>query len=216
MLHVRSICREDYLPLILEVHYAKRCPSITWAFGLFLDECLLGICTFGTPSSSPLRRGVCGPEYAKDVVELNRLCLHKNEKNYASFLVAKSLKLLPKPKIVVSYADTEQKHVGVVYQAANFIYTGLSAKRTDWKVRGLEHLHGQTIADKFRGVKDRGKHIREFYGEDFYLEQRPRKHRYVYFIGSKGERRKMLKSLRYPTYEYPRSGDRGCTSGTPT
>lgn len=203
-LSVRSVGREDYLPLILGVHYAKRCPSITWAFGLFCGDRLLGVCTFGTPSSSPLRRGICGPDFSKDVVELNRLCLYKNEKNHASFLVSKSLKLLPRPKIVVSYADTEQGHIGVVYQAANFIYCGLSAKRTDWKVKGLEHLHGQTIADKFRGVKNRGKHIREFYGEDFYLKQRSRKHRYVYFIGSKGERRKMMGSLRYQVQEYPK------------
>ena len=51
-------------------------------------------------------------------------------------LVGRSLRLLPKPSVVVSYADTAQGHVGYVYQAANFIYTGLSAKRTDWKKTG--------------------------------------------------------------------------------
>ena len=49
-----------------------------------------------------------------------------------------SPKLLPKPKIVISFADTEQQHKGIVYQACSFTYHGLSAKRTDWKIKGKE------------------------------------------------------------------------------
>ena len=37
------------------------------------------------------------------------------------------IKATRKPKIVVSYADTSKGHVGYVYQATNFIYTGMSA-----------------------------------------------------------------------------------------
>jgi hypothetical protein len=64
-------------------------------------------------------RGICGKEQESIVVELNRLCLLDNDKNQASFLVANSMKLLPKPTIVISYADTGQGHVGYVYQACN-------------------------------------------------------------------------------------------------
>ena len=39
-------------------------------------------------------------------------------------------------------------HIGTVYQATNWIYTGLSAKRTDWVIEGIDK-HGQTIADKY-------------------------------------------------------------------
>ena len=141
---------------------------------------------------------------APRVVELNRLCLLGNHKNHASILVARSLKLLPRPKIVVSYADTSQGHVGYVYQATNFLYCGLSAKRTDWKVKGREHLHGQTVADEFRGQPNRAKLMREKYGDDFYLAPRPRKHRYVKFTGSKREVKEMLHLLRYPVADYPK------------
>jgi hypothetical protein len=148
---VKPVTREQYLPFLLDVHYAGRSPSVSFAYGLFVGEALEGVVTYGTPSSATLRRGVAGDDYIKNVFELNRLCLLSNEKNHASFLVAKSLRLIGGDRIIVSFADTSQGHVGYVYQACNFLYTGLSAKRTDWKVRGLEHLHGQTIADEFRG-----------------------------------------------------------------
>jgi len=117
--------------------------------------------------------------------------------------VGQSLNQLPKPSIVVSYADTAQGHVGYVYQATNWIYTGLSAKRTDWHVDGMD-LHGQTIADMSRGKPDRAKWMRDKFGDRFSLVDRPRKHRYIYFTGNKRERRNMLKALRYQIEQYPK------------
>lgn len=190
-------------PWILQRHYAKRMCPISYAFGAFRDDALIGIVTYGTPASAPLRSGVCGPEYAKLVLELNRLCC-ENSPNIASILVGRSLRMLPVPTIVVSYADTHQGHVGYVYQATNFLYTGLSAKRTNWAIRGKEHLHGATIADMSRGQPDRAKWMREKFGDDFYLADRPRKHRYVFFCCSKREKRVMVAALRYKQEPYPK------------
>ena len=205
---VRRVQRADCAEFILRVHYARRWPSITHAFGLFDGYELIGVVTYGTPPSAPLRRGVAGDDFISDVLELNRLCLRHNRKNEASLLIGRSLKMLPRDKIIISFADTEQGHIGSVYQAANFIYTGLSAKRTDWKVRGLEHLHGQTIADEFRGVKNRAQAMRDKYGDDFYLAPRPRKHRYIYITGSKSYRKRVLSALRYPLEPYPKECSR--------
>lgn len=202
-MEVRKINRNDCEEFILEIHYAKRYPSITYAFGLFDKNNLIGIVTYGTPPSAPLRRGIAGEEFIYDILELNRLCLRYNMKNEASFLVGRSLNLLPKNKIIVSFADTSQGHVGIVYQATNFIYTGLSAKRTDWALKGKEHLHGQTIADEFRGIKNRSKAMREKYGDDFYLKPRPRKHRYIYIVGDKRYKKKIKGVLKYPILPYP-------------
>ena len=200
---VKPITRKMTIPYIMGIHYAKRMPSVSWAFGLYDDEDLIGVCTYGTPSSAPLRSGVCGKTYADKVIELNRLCLKHNRKNEASFLVGRSLRLLPTPKIVISFADTDQKHMGIVYQACNFIYTGLSAKRTDWKIRGMEHLHGQTVADEFRGVEDRAGAMRAKYGDDFYLKPRSRKHRYLYFLGSHKFKKEAINNLKYRVEAYP-------------
>ena len=203
-MEVKRIERKDCEEYILEIHYARRWPPISWAFGLFDKEELIGIVSYGTPLSSTLRVGVAGKEHSCEVIELNRLCLRYNRKNEASFLVGRSLKLLPKEKIVVSYADTSQNHKGYVYQATNFIYCGLSAKRTDWKIKGKEHLHSQTISDEVRGAPNRAKALRDKYGNDFYLKPRPRKHRYVYFVGDKRYRRDRLSKLKYKIEPYPK------------
>jgi hypothetical protein len=202
---VEAIEADATYPLLLNVHYARRLPSISYAFGLFIDGVLQGVVTYGTPSSAPLRSGIAGQDWADKVLELNRLCLHENRHNQASRLVAASLKMLPRPSLVVSFADTEQGHIGTVYQACNFTYCGLSEKRTDWKVAGMEHLHGQTIADKFRGADSRAQAMRNHFGNAFYLKQRSRKHRYVAFIGSHKEKRQMRNALRYSVQPYPKA-----------
>lgn len=203
-IEVLPIPAKEAYPFLLEIHYAKRIPSISYAFGLFVDGNLDGVITYGTPPSSTLRRGIAGAENIQLILELNRLCLKYNRKNEASMLVSRSLKLLPKPSIIISFADSSQGHIGYVYQACNFTYHGLSAKRTDWKIRGKEHLHGQTIADEFRGVKNRSKAMREKYGEDFYLAPRPRKHRYIYIVGNKKEKKELFKQIRYEQKPYPK------------
>ena len=175
---VQPIKREDAIPWIMRKHYAKRVPSICHAFGLFKDNLIQGICTFGLPPSPHLCKGICGAEYRDIVLEFNRLCLEA-EKNTASFLIGRALKLIPSPKILVSYADTAQNHIGYVYQSTNWIYTGLSKKRKDEDI-------------------DIGKsHSRHNHVKDVQWKDRPRKHRYIYFLGSKKQKKEMLKALNY-------------------
>jgi hypothetical protein len=118
-------------PWLLEKHYAKRMCPVSYAFGLYIDEQLVGVVTYGMPASPNLCMGVCGLDYKDKVLELNRLCLNDGVKNGASFLVSKSLQMLPKPTIVVFYADTAMGHVGYIYQASNFLFTGTTKERTD-------------------------------------------------------------------------------------
>ena len=198
---VAPIQAQDAKYLILNVHYAKRKPSISYAFGLFNLGQLVGVVTYGTPASSTLLRGICGEDWARHVLELNRLVLVNNQPHEASRLVGASLKLLPKPSIVVSYADTKQNHEGIVYQATNFMYTGLSSKFRDPVVRGLEHQHHATYA---HGLTN--KQLIEKYGaENVYFIDRSRKHRYIYLTGSKTQRKQMLKNLRYVIQPYPKA-----------
>jgi hypothetical protein len=200
---VTQISSKETEPWLLNRHYAKRLCPISFAFGAWVNQVLVGVVTYGTPASAPLRVGICGKNWSDKVLELNRLCCN-NERNIASALVGRSLRLLPKPCVVVSYADLQQGHVGYVYQAANFLYTGLSAKRTDWAIAGMEHLHGSTIADKSRGQKNRAEWMRKKFGDKFYLKQRSRKHRYVYFCGSKKQKKEMASALLYPVQDYPK------------
>jgi len=200
---IRAVESKDVHPWLLKRHYARRLCPISYAFGAFDGDNLIGVCTYGTPLSSTLRNGICGEEWADKVLELNRLCC-ESRKNLASYIVSKSINLLPKPKIVVSYADSGQGHFGIVYQASNFIYTGLSAMFKDPMVKGMEHKHHTTIGDEGRGHKSRIEFLRNKYGSDnvYYIE-RNRKHRYIYFHSSKTVKKELLKRLKYKIEDYP-------------
>lgn len=54
-------------------HYAGRKPSISKAFGWYIDGNLVAVCTFGKPASPPLCVGICGQKHSASVYELNRI-----------------------------------------------------------------------------------------------------------------------------------------------
>lgn len=196
-MEVLPIKHEECEEWLLKIHYAKRIPLIMHSFGLYVDKKLDGIITYGMPASPALCVGVCGEDHRHLVLELNRLCLLNNKKNQASFLVGNSLKLLPKPSIVVSYADTSMNHSGYIYQATNFIYTGLSAKRTEWRIRG-SNRHSRTLTAQHT--------LEEMQNnpDKFYRLDRPQKHRYIYFLGDKKQKKEMLSKLNYNIEPYPK------------
>ena len=185
---------EETYQWLLHKHYAKRIPQIMYAFGLYQDMNLIGVVTYGIPASPALCMGVCGDEWASKVLELNRLCLEENAKNQSSFLVANSIKLLPKPSIIVSYADSAQGHVGYVYQATNFLFTGTTKERTDMGGRDGKHS---------RHSKDPS--IRVF---------RSAKHRYIYFHGNKKEKKILNQALNYDVQPYPKGETKRYDSGS--
>lgn len=183
---VRAIQSWECDQWVMKKHYAKRMPPISYCYGLYDGPELIGVVTYGSPPSRNLCIGVCGKEHAENVLELNRLVLAENVKNHASILVGRSLRLLPQPKIVVSFADTAHGHVGYVYQATNWLYTGMSAKRTD------------------RVAVGEGRHPRTAFDPNGVLIQRSAKHRYVFFVGSKKQTKELKAALKYPVQQYPK------------
>jgi len=200
---VRPIEKRMTHYFLLNIHYARRLPSISFAYGLFLKGELIGVITYGMPASPSLCRGIAGDEWKEHVIELNRLCLLHNKPNEASRLVGASLRLLPPKKIVVSYADTAQDHLGYVYQATNFLYTGITVKRSEWAVKGLEHLHTKALVNMTDGGGIEA--MRGRFGDDFYYRERSQKHRYIYFVGSKTQRKHFMKALKYPILSFPKN-----------
>lgn len=126
---------------ILNIHYAKRKPSISYVYGLYNNHELIGICSFGMPPSPILAESIIGKKNKNLVIELNRLVLKYNRKNEASYLVSKSINLLPKPKIIVSFADENQNHIGTVYQATNFLYTGITQNNYQYVDKNNKEFH---------------------------------------------------------------------------
>lgn len=113
--------------------------------------------------------------------------------------------------VIVSYADTSMNHHGYIYQATNWLYTGLSVPFKDYMVKGMEHLHGSSVMDSVgrsdgeNGHIDKVKLLKEKYGEEnVYMVERPRKHRYFYLVGSKTQIKNMKQALIYPIVPYPK------------
>lgn len=178
-----QLCKE----WVLKKHYAKRLPSISYSFGLYNLNILVGILTIGKPASPNLCDGICGAEFSKYVYELNRLCVNDGlEKNALSYFVSKSIKAINEDIILVSYADTLYNHHGYIYQATNWLYTGITKERTDI------------------GFED-GKHSRHYdksINKEMFRKYRSAKHRYVFFIGKM--RKVFNKNLKYQIKPYPK------------
>lgn len=198
--YIDEVTYKTAMHYVIKYHYLHRKASCSFSYALIEKQSnrIVGVITYGTPSSSTLRKGVCGIEEKDNVIELTRLWVEDSTpKNAESFLIGNTIKLLNK-EIVVTYAEIEQGHVGTVYQATNFLYTGMSAKHGDWKVEGL-NVHNQTLTDKYT-IQE----LKDLYGDKMVYVQRPRKHRYVYFNCNKRRKKELMKALRYKTSEYPK------------
>jgi len=136
--------------LVVEHHYLHRKPGIAFAFALFDDNEIKGICTFGTPPSRHLQKSVC-PTEPNRVLELNRLWVCDSmPRNTESWFIARALKMLP-PFLICSYADTSVGHDGYVYRAANWHYAGKTDQ--DRKTPRFDYVvPGKHSRDAFRGT----------------------------------------------------------------
>lgn len=210
---VRSIDFNSAKEFLLKIHYAKRLPNYKIVFGLFDSELILiGVCVFGTAPSSFWNNGgsLFNNKHKITVYELNRLCiLENNEKNLLSYFVSKCLKKLPKPNVVVSYADIDMGHNGYIYQATNFIYCGVSkpmCKSKNYIFKGKTY-HGRTMnKEKIKKL------VGNEYDEDLDAEinflkigetqKHTGKHRYI-FINAKN-RKQLINDLVFSPQQYPK------------
>lgn len=134
----------------LKFHYAKAVPVNTFGYSVFNDAnewC--GVILYGSGANNNiaaqynLKQG--------EVVELVRVALNGKQKSTSKAL-SLSLKLIknkvPLCKLVVSYADKDQNHFGIIYQATNWFYVGTSMqdkKDSSWIVKGKRY-HGRIIS----------------------------------------------------------------------
>ena len=89
-------------------HYSRR-PSIFWAgFGLKINDKLEGVIVYGQPSPPIQKYAFKDRDFR--LYELTRLVIQTKDKNAASFLIGRSLRMLEKPCAVVSYADSAWNH----------------------------------------------------------------------------------------------------------
>lgn len=168
--------------ILVKYHYLHSFPGATKiTFGVFLKHRLLGAITFGA-----------GPAHAYKLVEgasqddcltLSRLWLSDelppNSESRIIGIALRALKKFTSVKFVISYADPSAGHLGTIYQATGWLYTGLSEAMPMFDMGDGKPRHSRSLSHSF------GTHsLKHFESCGLVVKVIPqsRKHRYMYFV----------------------------------
>ena len=167
------------------------------AFGVFLGVRLLGALTLGVGPANAYR--LVEKAFPDDCACLTRLWLSDDlPPNSESRVISILLRNLAKHTdllFVFSYSDPAAGHVGTVYQASNWLYTGLSQATPLYSLAGETPRHSRSFSHSF-GTRS----VSHFAGLGVPLHKVPQtqKHRYVYFLGASYRERLTVPVLPYP------------------
>ena len=148
----------------MNFHYAKRPPVINApSYSVFNNKnewC--GVICYGRGGNPSM-----GKPYGLlhgQIIELVRMALNGKQESTSKAL-AISMKLLkkdcPTVKMLVSYADKGQNHVGTIYQATNWSYVGQTESTGYEYLYKGEWRHSKTIGDKHRKYGLRIDHLKK-------------------------------------------------------
>lgn len=157
-------------------HYSKSLPVACFGFAVFQDDIWCGCVLFGRGATQqlPLTFNLVQGQ----VLELTRVALN-GKQHKTSEIVARSIKLLrkycPLVKIIISYADTEHNHLGIIYQATNWKYFGKTHSISHIDPEDGKRKHSRTLNAKYGHVKG------------FQIVKDKPKHKYLYFYDKKLE-----------------------------
>jgi hypothetical protein len=125
-------------------------------------------------------------------------------RNVLSYFVSSALKKLPRPALILSYADPNVGHQGYIYQATNWVYTGI---HEDYIVKFFDEngseIHARTMVSRY-GTADRIV-VKEKYNID--SVKQTSKHRYFFFLGNRQEVRIMREHFKLPIKPYPKGAN---------
>lgn len=219
-LSVRLINKSVAESFVKNHHYTHKLSSARYTLGLFCkednehsffsgdNEKLIGCLVYGHPVSRATVTSIFKtiPLELDGLLELTRLVvLDGYGKNIESWFISQSFKWLRANdkgvKVLVSYADPEQGHTGLIYRATNWYYQGCGAGKlmADFSIRLLEDsewLHSRTVGNIYgsRSID----HLASRIGHSFWQKQELQKHRYIYFLGSPRENKQYLRDLKIP------------------
>ena len=172
------------------------------SFGLFNDQSLLvGVFCYGTPANN--HNNMLG---SFQCIELVRLVVTEGlPKNTLSFFVTQTFKLLKSPLVLISYADQGRNHCGYIYQATNWIYTGLGGGVDFYRDKDGREIHSRIMSDlRLKWPNESREQIATKLG--WTKLQGTYKHRYFYFLGDKTAKKQMKLALleKYKIETYPK------------
>ena len=226
---VRKIEKSKAESLIIKYHYTHKFSLCQIAYGIFYvtdccipffdnvkDEKLIGCIVFGQPVGRSAAESISPLIKIDEVFELTRLFIFDNYgKNIESYCISKSIKMLqkdfPKIKAIISYSDCEQGHKGIIYQASGFYYQGNSslALMPNFSISLIgppyKWMHSRTAFSTF------GSHnvdyLKKRIGYTFWRKKEATKHRYVYILGNKIQKKNILNNLKHPFLPYPKDAN---------
>jgi len=225
-LSIRSITKNIAKKMVIKYHYSKRWTKCTVALGLFyrtgkehaffdeMEEKMVGVIIYSDPIGRLTGQSISDKIDRTEVFELTRLFIHDGYgSNIESWFISQSFNWLrkhrPEIKALISYASPVEGHSGTIYQATNWIYQGNNNRWNDGWIFRLEEdgewLHPRTIfatygSNKVDTLKKRITHT-------FWIRKELQKHRYVYILAGKRDKKKILKNLKHETLPYPKSRD---------
>lgn len=129
---IKECARHEVKNFIEQWHYSKSINGVnsSYCFALFDGSEMIGAAIFGKLGmANNWKKFVDAPD---KVLELRRLvCVDKAPRNTESYFIGRMLRWLRRfteVEKIVSYADENHDHVGIIYQAANFDYLGKTSK----------------------------------------------------------------------------------------
>jgi hypothetical protein len=169
------------------------------AFGVFAGERLLGAVTLGVGPF--LGYSLVDEARPEDCITLTRLWLSdelpKNSESRVLGIILRGLSKNTGLKFVLSYTDPAAGHIGTIYQATNWIYTGLSSATPLYEINGTVR-HSRSFAASF------GTHSIQYFAEKgIQIKTIPQsaKHRYIFFLDKSWRNRLKVPELPYPSKE---------------
>lgn len=181
---VREVLRSEIREFIETHHYSQSINGlmVSHSFGLYDEDILVGAMIYGKLAmANAWKKYGDSPE---EVLELRRLVLvDDTPRNSESYFIGKTLRWLKqstKVKVIVSYADPNYGHSGVIYKATNFEHVGMTAPGKVIWWNGKKY-HDKAIRTKYKGeLKPFAKRLKDALssGEAYYAKQEP-KHIYV-------------------------------------
>ena len=169
-------------------------------FGVFIGQKLVGVMTLG--AGPYLAYQLVESAEPRDCLTLTRMWLSeglpRNSESHVLGMMTKSLRRFTKLKFLVTYADPSKGHVGTIYQAANWLFTGLSEPMPLYDLGDGLARHSRSLAHAL------GSHsVRYLESQGITLKLSPLqgKYRYIYFINPAW--RSLLRSQILP---YPKKG----------
>lgn len=208
-MHVGPASQRDVTEFTRRYHYTATGGMMTWRWGLWSGPTLLGIITYNLPTRD-VCESVFGAEHHDRVWCMGRLAVADTAPhNSESRLIAGSLHAVqrshPHVWAVVTYAATDAGHIGTVYQATNALYTGSvdRGRRPSHYVDAEGRRRGTYLVGKFVSL-DRARRLGWTPGPSI----RAPRHRYLYLLGSRTQRRHTRALLRWPVLPYPKAEQR--------